>query len=257
MSSTTQKTEALTKPAVSFLRGRSLIPLLIIIQLLIYFIGPKFWGISADATTGYMLLMWIPLLYFHMTGDFTISDLEDMTNKKCLISEFVKGKKYGLEGRSLEVQFIWFFMGFSITVFILLLTIINFNWPTTQPIFQSQAMPLIIFNLTLVTVSETVCFHGVLPGVIEKKLKKIKGVHPHIQTATRYGISQGLFALFHISAYWDSPNLKGALITSFLFGILFLSVREHKFGGLAPTMGLHAGWNLIVTGALIGVYAGV
>jgi len=248
-----QDAEAVTRPIFKFLEGKSFIPILFIIQLFILINGELFFQISSSHTMAYMILPWGLMGLFYFTGDLKYSDMVNMTDRKDLISDWLRGGHSGIRGRSFEIQLIWAMFGFLTTWFILLITFTLFNWPEPGLIFQSQVLKVIIYNIALVSVSETLAFHAIIPIVLGKANIR----DPRIKNLYRYAISQGVFALFHASAYWGAPNFWGLILTSFIFGSIFLAIADHKRGGLAPTMGVHACWNIWVLGAISGIYLGV
>jgi len=248
-----QDAKAVTRPIFKFLTGKSFIPVLFIIQLFILINGDQFFQISPSHTMAYMILPWGLMGLFYFTGDLKYSDMVDMTDRKDPISDWLRGGHNNIYGRSFEIQLIWAMFGFLTTWFILLIAFTTFNWPEPGLIMQTQATRLIIYNIVLVSVSETMAFVCILPIV----LGKAKISDPRIKTLYRYGISQGMFAIFHVSAYWGAPNFGGAILMSFIFGSMFLAIADHKRGGLAPAMGVHACWNLWVLGAISGIYLGV
>lgn len=247
--------EAITGPPLSLLKGKTFIGILLFIQFLILMIGPKFYGFGLGQILAYMALPWGFGIAMWWMGLMKYSDLEDMTEKKEPISMALRMFGVDIEEGALIARVLWSAAIFGAAWAILVVTVYYYNFPEPQAIMQSRALPLTIYNLTLVTVSETITFAGIIPFVIGNS-EALK--NKSYRNLVRYPVSQAAFALFHIAAYWDSPDLGSLLLTSFLFGTLvFLPIVDNKWGGLGPCMAAHAAWNLIISGVLTANFIGV
>lgn len=249
MSSYAEPQDTITEPIVGILKGRALFSILFLSQLFILVAGNTLFGISSEAAVTYIILPWGIFGWYYVQGKIRLSDLEDMTYKKDPISKFIRGKEYGLEGRSLIVQATYFLMAFAIA-WMAMLIFVN-GGMEIGTLRQSQALGLMVYTIVMVAPSETLAFHAILPHVWARS-ELMPRVHPMARKAILYGSTQALFALFHAGVIFGDLS---KFIFIFIAGIVFLAITE-KYG-IAPTVGVHAAWNLgvlgVITGGIIGV----
>lgn len=124
---------------------------------------------------------------------------------------------------------------------------------------RPAVLGILVTQIVFVAASEEFMFRSLIPGYLFKMWGEGR-----FTTLIVFAISQGLFALFHFSAYggnWDA--MKIAFIIGCIW--LFLARLEHvevpfigrqrvPLGplGIGFTMGSHAAYNLMMTGLLAG-----
>jgi len=136
------------------------------------------------------------------------------------------------------------------------ITFILLGWLVAILLFQAgiisigsiilpNVMAIIFFQLILVSVSETLVFHVIIPMKLRAFFKdKLK---PRGSTFLTYVLSQGVFSLFHAPAFNYQPL---PLLLAFLWGLSFLAITDYY--GASSTMGFHFGVNMVLSGILSG-----
>jgi hypothetical protein len=233
-------------PIRESLKASSLFPLIFVAQMFILITGQQLFSITREVAILYMILPWGFLGFYFMRGRIKFSDLEDMTYKQDPIKRFIKGKKYGIKTRSVELQ-IFYFMIFLFGALTVTMALSFYGLIETDFVPRTERLSVIAVTIIFVAPSETLAFHSILPFVMEnsKIMKQVR--NKNLRYIYRTMITQGLFAVFHVGAFIDSPQFWGLMITTFFIGSVVLLPIADKFG-FSPTAGVHAGWNIIILG---------
>jgi len=104
------------------------------------------------------------------------------------------------------------------------------------PLPISQILPILVFQLCIVVISEEIIFRGVIFGYFFSQFNLIVGIL----------VSATAFSLFHLAVYQGSI---GALMTAFLMGLLFAYCV--KIWNIGVAIGIHFAWNAFVIGATV------
>ena len=105
-----------------------------------------------------------------------------------------------------------------------------------QPLPIKQILPILVFQLCIVVISEEIIFRGVVFGYFYKQFNWIIGMF----------VSAIAFSLFHLAVYQGSI---GALMTAFLMGLIF-AYCVHRWN-IGVAIGIHFAWNAFVLGATV------
>jgi hypothetical protein len=222
--------EDATEPIQRLLQASDLYPILIIAQLFLLVTGEYLFSINRWATITYIIL---PLGVMYSLG-MEFQELNKLTYIKDPLSKALPGN---FKRDSLAVQALYYLGSFWM-FYGIFLTAAWAGYLGHGQVDALEARSLMAFNFVLVAPSETIVFHGVLPLWLRKHFQGLKWAVP-----AEYGLSQIIFAGFHIAVYGWEPT---ALFSAFVMGCIFLYISKNY--GLAPTMGAHSAYNLVVLG---------
>jgi membrane protease YdiL (CAAX protease family) len=224
--------ETVEKNSIHMLKASAFYPGLFLIQLMILVMGESLWGIDKWVSITYIALG----LGMAYALSYKITDIENFPIKYDPLSHNTK-----LGRRTVVIQASYYLFSFVIT-WTAMLVAVYYGLIVNQEIMVGQATGLFIMNVCLVSPTETMVFHGMIPDRLKKYFKGYRH-----QRMIYYGISQGIFAIFHFAVQQGNIYTLG---TTMVFGCIFLYIAENY--GLASAMGAHTAWNLVVLGILSG-----
>ena len=106
------------------------------------------------------------------------------------------------------------------------------------PLPTQMVIPVIIYQVGIVAVSEEIIFRGVIFRLLHK-------INPYVG----YFGSSALFAVFHFAAYGGNYS---ALLIAFAMGLILAYLTERFNIGVA--IGMHSAWNAFLLGATAIIY---
>ena len=159
---------------------------------------------------------------------------------------------YDRDGKDIrEGSITKFAMNFGITAFAAWLVL---TAPSPDVVTAAAKVPIVVYVLGFVAPTEELMFREVLPRVVTKMKRNVKGEQEFSLLAV--GISSAvLFPAYHVWTYSLSAGLStaliAALITSALAGVI-LALIYHYFG-YGPAVAAHGWYDLFVLGAIGGL----
>ena len=194
-------------------------------------------AIEPGLVVAYILMPIVPMVYYGLP-------MSKIENKKPLYNPIGKAFKV-FKHRGFIVQLSYYVLAFAATWLIVFVAYLLglFIVPTVLP---QYSINLIIFQIFLVSISETLFFHAILPIVFDDWSLRNKSISNRQKLIMKYGATQFLFAMWHFSIF--QGNI-GYLIFAFIVGCIFLFIAEMV--GRSATAGVHAAYNCVVTGAFM------
>lgn len=240
-------TDELTEPVTLTLAARNLYGWIILAQLFLLWNGEYLYGISSWMVIGYLVgptLLTVGMLTMTRTNKGTPLTWESieksMMPKKDLLSKYISSSIKTTTYFSAGIQIIYFSLATGLSAIVFMgLIMAGYLVPQATP--AGMALPLIISNLILVIPAETYMFHGIVPMFTEMTVKKSQ-----YSQWIMYGVSQGIFALFHYAATGGSA---GSMAFIFGMGVILLYIARNY--GLPAAAGVHFAWNMAVLGILL------
>jgi hypothetical protein len=233
--------EDVAEPGWAFLTSGMIYAFIILIQLFLLVNGEDY-GLAWDVTATYILL---PIGFAGALVFFARKLPEDLLPREPRLDPITRvffPEDYALGRRPFVVQVLYYFLAMGAMYLIVQVLIYN-GMIQVQQMTVGMAWVLILFQVCLVSTSETLVFHAMLPKLLNDHFLPRSN---NLRLILRYSVSQAIFAWFHVSAYGgESSYMLGA----FIFGcVVFLPVAENL--GVVPCMGVHAAWNLGISGLL-------
>lgn len=242
-------------------RYKNWLMVVFVAQILVAFFSYTLWEgvVNAELVALYMLMWAVPVALAHFNE-----------NK---LDTIKPGKPVSWLSR------VRYYMLFGIGAAALFYMMQNAGIIRGGTLFAPYALGTFIYQIVVVSPSESIFFQGVVPSILKREFTKrqcpncsrevqkaqsshftnsffCKPCNEYVKPRANlfegheiilsFAISQGLFALAHYAAYSQHTETSQLLFQSFLFGCAFLWLAWYSGYGLSAAFGVHSAWNWVL-----------